>query len=816
MTSDRQRRPSAYNDPLRTALHDRAQEQLPTDLVDPIKLDATGRILFDETTGDFAVEIEVGGEDPALKTHVARAVAAALGRMFTDGSEAVAQLLAESQRDAAWAGRVASTLDSYRHVINDDVFAALRGTAVDVDREAEIRLRHAIARVYSARGEVALGLDEVERARPLVEPAEQRYLLALEHTQAVLLGAAGDDRCPDACRRAIQIARALGNHSFAGNAFRTWSLYHWRRREFAEAMRLFDEATERLQVVGGTPYLYHLLDTLERIAGLDRARTRRYVDSALAVLSNANAASSTVSARARLAIAQHLLASQPTPIECDLAVELIVRALATFRQLAGLEARAATCVALLALEHERRGNFGLAQTFAEDHDRWLAGVPEGEARLRGELGGMLRDRDLPSLLDQEHRVTVLGHRALYPLWAVAVAALLIAGDDCVPALDLLDEAERQAANRNHEDLANVHRARATAYRCLRDRERLIRALTEVTRLVPGDLSSAWDLCRVALHAGHLGVALEHANRLIAACPNALGPYRVAARAHAYAANYRSASELLDRASERFPTYEVVKSERREAHDLALGLSVPDSQLLRHRPDNLLPPVPNATQASGPLPEITRLPAFAQDVLKELLEFVVELHRTPPRFMREGSYIEADFRDTASLRLSMRWPHSYSEPVAAQGFVDLIVSTEGRAESLATEFKIWGHNDYLASTEQAIGYASERDQVVAIVMINPCQQDIAPLYVEQVILNHRTYVRGSFRRNPIEPSSSRLVHFASRHGDALGRPVSVFHFVVNAVPPRRRRPPRPRTSASPRAGPAATRSRSKDPQRQRVR
>lgn len=675
----------------------------------------------------------------------------------------------------------------HRHSITDDVLAALRAEVGQAERETEIRLRHAIARVFSARGEVALGLDEITRALPLVRANEQLYLLALEHTQANLLGAAGDGSCPDASRRAIQIARTLGDHQTAGNVFRIWSLFHWRRREVAEAMRLFDEATEHLRRVGDAVYLYHLLDTLERVAGVDRARTRRYADAALEVLAE-RAAPRTETARARLAIAQHLLANDPTAAERELAVELCVLALAAFRQFAGFEARAAACVSLLAIEHDRRRNFGLAQTFAADHDLWLTGVPDGEPRFRGELARMLRERDLAGLLEQEHRVTLLGHRTLYPLWCAAVAELLIEGGECVRALELLDAADRDVVaadtDHGHHDLAMIHRTRATAYRRLRDREGYIIALSQVTRLLPAELGAAWDLCRAAVRAGHTELALEHAHRLIAAFPNAPGPYRVAARAYAFVGDYRAAAEILDRAHELVPAHAVIEVERQDAHDLALGLRERDtSQLLQGAP--VRAPTPVSPPLGGPLPEVARLPAFAQSVLKELLQLVVELHRNPPRFMREASYVEADFRDAAALRLSSKWPHSYSEPVAGQGFVDLVVSTEGRAESLATEFKIWGRNDYLASTEQAIGYASERDQVVAIVMINPTHMDIAPLYVEQVILNHRSYVRGSLRRNPIEPSSSRLVHFASRHADALGRPVAVFHFIVNAVLSRAR-------------------------------
>lgn len=198
-------------------------------------------------------------------------------------------------------------------------------------------------------------------------------------------------------------------------------------------------------------------------------------------------------------------------------------------------------------------------------------------------------------------------------------------------------------------------------------------------------------------------------------------------------------------------------------------------------------VPKAPDdALTPLPEVMRLPTFHREVATALLEFVIEVHRVPLRSMREQNYVEADFRDAAVLRLSARWPNTHAEPVAANGLVDLVVSNDRRSEMFASEFKIWGRNDYLLATEQAIGYSGERDPAVAIVMVNPNQDDVTSMYVEQLIIGHPSYIRGSYRRRPIEPQSGRLVHFLSRHRDPLGRPVIVFHFVCHAILSKPRR------------------------------
>lgn len=246
----------------------------------------------------------------------------------------------------------------------------------------------------------------------------------------------------------------------------------------------------------------------------------------------------------------------------------------------------------------------------------------------------------------------------------------------------------------------------------------------------------------------------------------IGPYRVAARACARIGDYQRAAEILDQAFARFPDNSTIAAERREAHDLRLGL---EKKEIAGR--GYIPQV--QSNFSSPLPEVIQLPAFHREVAAALLELIVELHRNPLRMMRDQSYVEADFRDAAVHRLSARWANTHAEPIAATGFADLVVSSDSRAESFVSEFKIWVRNDYLHATEQVIGYSGLRDPAVAIVMVNPNQEDITSAYVEQLIIGHPSYIPASYRRRPLEPQSERLTHFLSRHRDPLGRSVIVF-------------------------------------------
>lgn len=312
-----------------------------------------GRLILDEMTGTFSIEIpsEEGISSDQLKMR--QKVSQSFAGMFRDGSRAAMKVIEETPHDSNWAELLVATLEPFGYRVNDEVLRFIQAEVIGKDRDIEIQLRYLLGRIFSARREASLGLEEIERGLALIRSDEAAYALALYHVRANLLCIAGDVTCPDACRRAIQAARALANHHTTANVFRIWSMFHWKRREFDKAIPLFDEATEHLRNVGGAAHAFHLLDTLERVAGLDRERMRRYVDEIISIIVDGRALDETRTAKARLSIAQHLMAAAPTQEERELALKQSVRALKVFRRFVGFEGRAAACSMLLSIEYAR-------------------------------------------------------------------------------------------------------------------------------------------------------------------------------------------------------------------------------------------------------------------------------------------------------------------------------------------------------------------------------------------------------------------------------------------------------------------------------
>jgi hypothetical protein len=203
-----------------------------------------GRVAIDLRTNTLSVEVPAGGRASEQHNETRRLVAESLAGMFRDGSATTTKHLAKTPHTLEWATDLEELLEPFGSRVSDEVLRAIQREVPCGDRNIEIQLRRVLSRVLAARGEVGLALDEIERALALLRSGETRQALALQHTKASFLCNAGDAACPEVCRVAAETARMLKNHHAAGNLFRIWSMFHWKRREYQDALLLFDEACE--------------------------------------------------------------------------------------------------------------------------------------------------------------------------------------------------------------------------------------------------------------------------------------------------------------------------------------------------------------------------------------------------------------------------------------------------------------------------------------------------------------------------------------------------------------------------------------------
>jgi tetratricopeptide (TPR) repeat protein len=743
----------------------------------------TGTLTIDFNSGRSWTEVPVDADDSPQRIELKKRVAEQLAAIVTRSpDEEIESLLREDARDVEWADRVLHCLHFRRFHASDAVFSSLRDEIAKGVASVALRLRYACANILARRGESELALGELTAAEALID-RDDDYAFAIEYDRAQMLFGLGRAEAVEVARRVFAATGARPNDRASGKMFLLWADYECRRKAYDVAFTLFDQASLHLQRCETNEYLYNLLDTAERYCGIHQGRAIAQAKLALQVLEKGALGTSSEAAAARLTIAQVLMTESGA--ERDLAIAQVNHALSIFRRLVGYEDRAASCASLLSALHRDRGNAGIAAGYAVDHQLWLDRLAEGDGRLLGEVARAADSEEIAALAGLEPRVILTSNVRVAAAWACSMSSLLAKTGEPAQALALLDEVERRVASSEndghmHELLGGIYVCRAEAFERAGRTAEAAAALIVAADHLPGDLGALSIACPAALNVGRYEDAIRLADQLIAVHRGAPGAHRIKAMAYARMQDYQAAAAVLKAAMPLFPDDTEVPRAHQQAVELMLGLRATEGPP-RGVPAVELPSVvpPHVDR------EIDRLPLFHRDVATAILELIVDLQRTPPHYLSTG-YTEADFRDHVFQRLSMRWPQTYAEPRAGRGLVDVTVSDADRKQMLVIELKVWGRNDFLSVSQQAIGYATERDPAVAVVMINPGTEDISSTYIERVVLRGPGYVVGSFRRNPLDRRAPRLQHFVSQHQDGLGRPVLVFHFICNFALTKSRR------------------------------
>jgi hypothetical protein len=101
-----------------------------------------------------------------------------------------------------------------------------------------------------------------------------------------------------------------------------------------------------------------------------------------------------------------------------------------------------------------------------------------------------------------------------------------------------------------------------------------------------------------------------------------------------------------------------------------------------------------------------------------------------------------------------------------------------ARRSCTEIKIWGRNDYREITAQLLGYAVPEDDFACVVMIDRQARPIREPYRAECLDGRDGVVLWP---PPGSPSAPSYPAFVTRHDRASGRPLRVYHFLVQLPP-----------------------------------
>ena len=101
-----------------------------------------------------------------------------------------------------------------------------------------------------------------------------------------------------------------------------------------------------------------------------------------------------------------------------------------------------------------------------------------------------------------------------------------------------------------------------------------------------------------------------------------------------------------------------------------------------------------------------------------------------------------------------------------------------ARRSCTEIKIWGRNDYREVTAQLLGYAVPEDDFACVVMIDRQARPLRAPYRDECLGGAGGAVLWP---PPGSPSTPSYPAFVTRHDRAPGRPLRVYHFLVQLPP-----------------------------------
>jgi hypothetical protein len=97
----------------------------------------------------------------------------------------------------------------------------------------------------------------------------------------------------------------------------------------------------------------------------------------------------------------------------------------------------------------------------------------------------------------------------------------------------------------------------------------------------------------------------------------------------------------------------------------------------------------------------------------------------------------------------------------------------------TELKIWGRNDFAQVIEQLIGYALLDDDFACIVMLDRLARPLDSAYLSTILADGQAGILRWQRSD--RPASSGCLSFVTEHERTQGRPLRVYHFLVQLPP-----------------------------------
>lgn len=641
--------------------------------------------------------------------------------------------------------------------------------------------------VYDRRKEYSLELECFENALQSYKGKDKELILNLMIGKGAALAKLKHPSTEATHQKIYSYAKK--HHLTRGLSwcFHNWGEYLWRQGRTTDAMLLFHRETDYRREEGEASLARHYGFLAEK---LEFDQPMEAIDLYRKVLGVGTSLPRGSVAEANYRIACLGLRYNLLPLDDVLLASITAYDL--FCALLGQEARAAWSAGIIAICYGSKGDKQNESKFLRIKENFLTRFGDEKERFKHVLGEVLSkqgDNDI-ELSSLECVASRNGNEELYLDWIISTACNRINGKKYTEAIDLIDYALStvipKVKNRTEktETISILYHEKAICLGEMGDLNGNLECLRLSLNSNPSDYKVRWSLCNNLLVAGEMELAKEHAEYLLRHKPLIAAPYQALSRIYVHNGNIDAAIDTLRAGVRLLPENNQLKTELSELSDIKFGIiQIHTSYFYKHYSPSSLHGQKVKTCTYHSLPEIETLSDFYGRVIRLLPNFIYQLEKTPPKYLRDFrktskvSFEESDFRDELERHITLAEISSSAEVKHGDGRTDLIIQsmTEPLVNKAILEFKIWPRNDYKSSVNQLIQYSTSFQEVGVIFMINTAKGSIDDKYVDEIIFQTPNYVPGSFRKNPL---CVEIPNFFSKHMFGVGKCLKIFHFIFN--------------------------------------
>jgi tetratricopeptide (TPR) repeat protein len=478
-------------------------------------------------------------------------------------------------------------------------------------------------------------------------------------------------------------------------------------------------------------------------------------------------------------------------------LNLVLKSKDLLEQIDGYEARLAWNYGLIAICYEKLKKPKLAKEYEGKKQRLLKYFGSDKELFRNTLAKYINEnnpKNTEEIKSLEGIAINSKDRELLLIWALVYTSHLMNNKKFKECISLCNyviriiESEKKLLQKSEvkESLSTIHDINFISLAGIKKYDESLKELEKAVQYNPVNYNLRWKLAQNYFNFKNFEKAMEHSKYLIEKGFTGPGPYRIISYGEFAKNNIDKSISILMEARKLFPDHDEIKAELEELGDINRGtLDLAESKFFKDFTERMDVNIEEVSEKEPSLPEFLTLSNFHRDLIGKVPNFIYQIQKTVPPFIRiakENGFKnieEGDFRDELERMLSFNYKNIAAEVKHASGLADLIVhAADNYLDAIIFEFKIWNRNDYKSVVSQVLKYLTDFQFCAVIFMVNLNKGGIDNKYIEEIILQDKSYILGTFREKPIDFAAINFSHYYSEHTINNDKRYKIFHFIYN--------------------------------------